>query len=354
PVVFAAAYPGYKDPPGNHIYRFRSLAVTKKADFPLALPFSLRLESLIPKLGLSIIHAHHPFLLGDVACRFSKKLNIPLVFTFHTQYEQYTHYFPLPQGFLKRLTRKMVTQYAEKCDCILLPAPSIGEVVQKYGITRRVERIPNAVDLSAFENTDGLAVRRRFGLTTREKVLVFVGRLAKEKNLEFLLDAFKMVVGNYSTARLLMVGGGPQEKALREYAVRLGLLNEVIFAGMAPYSEIRHFYGASDVLVMTSTTEVKPLALLEAMASGVPIVAVTAHGASDTVTHEENGILTPLSTKSFSEGVLRVLWDDRLREKLAEGALASAAQYSVTRIAGQVAALYEDLIAGKRRNTTKD
>lgn len=341
--VFAPRFPGFKDQePG--IFRFPSVSLTTKIKFPIAIPFAGSALKVIPTLNLDLIHSHHPFLMGVVGEKFARRLKIPLVFTFHTQYEQYSHYIPLPQDFVRKVSRDAVTRYAKQCSLIITPGTSIIELLNEYGIKDNVVHMPNAIDLTAFENPDRKSIRERYHISDDVILLTYVGRMALEKNLPFMLDAFRIIRGK-ENAKLMIIGEGPELENLKRYAHSLGVEQDVIFTGRVEYADVASYYGASDLFVMTSTTEVKPLALLEAMASGLPIVAVYAHGASDTIKDGENGYLTEENREKFAEAVVSSIKDRKLLAAMSESSRRIAKGYSIEATTEKLVGLYESAIA---------
>ena len=164
-------------------------------------------------------------------------------------------------------------------------------IKKDYGINKNVIYMRNSIELDDFKNPNRQKVREKYGIKENEKLLIYVGRMAPEKNIPFMLDSFKKI-SEKNPSKLLIVGEGSEIENLKQYAKDHGLENKAIFTGRVEYKEIPNYYGASDLFIMTSTTEVKPLALLEAMATGLPIIAVSACGASDTIQDGLNGYLT--------------------------------------------------------------
>jgi 1,2-diacylglycerol 3-alpha-glucosyltransferase len=342
--IFAPTVHGYTDDEEG-VYRYPSLSLTKKVNYPLAIPFSSAISKIIPTLSLDIIHSQHPFLLGVTGADWARRLGIPLVFTFHTQYEQYAHYIPLPGGIVKSLSRMLVRSYTDRCTLIITPGKSILELLHSYGITDKVVFMPNAIELSNFQGNGGPNIRERFGLEEGEALLLYVGRMAQEKNLPFMLEAFKRI-RETQKARLMIIGEGSMLQELKAKAKALGIGEQTIFTGRVEYKDIAPYYHAADLFIMTSTTEVKPLALLEAMASGLPIVAVSAHGSSDTIIHGQNGLLTDESLEGFA-GAVGSLLDDRGRlDEMRKESLKTARDYSIDTITERLLALYEKISSG--------
>jgi glycosyltransferase involved in cell wall biosynthesis len=344
--IFAPGYSGYRDREAG-VFRFPSLNLTRKVRFPIALPYSPRLSRIIERVGLDVIHCHHPFVLGNVGARYARKLKIPLIFTFHTQYEQYSHYIPLPQEAVKRAARAAVKKYAGKCDSIICPSPAMLELLQDYGVDMAVEMLPNAIDIHKFKGRDGGRVRQKLGLEEDEKLLIYVGRMGVEKNLPFMLDSFRDALKEYPRARLMIVGEGPELSALTRMKDGMGLGGRVIFTGRVEYDEIPDYLAAAYAFIMTSTTEVKPLALLEAMASGLPVAAVSGVGIWDTVTHDRDGILTGEDRGEFTAALLRLLHDEALHDRMSLEARKTGEGYSMTGTAKKLESLYQKMISQK-------
>lgn len=344
--LFAPEYRGYREEHSG-VWRFRSLSLTRRVDFPLPIPFSTRIFRLIPRLRLDVIHTHHPFLLGNVGVYFARKLGLPVVYTFHTQLEQYAHYVPLHQDFVRFMARNSVADYMRKVDRVICPSPSVRALLDEYGVERPVHVLENAVDTSAFRNAEGEALRRRLGIAPGRVVCLYAGRLGREKNLAFLLRAFSAVHRKDPRAMLMLVGDGPERESLQALARELGLAEQVLFAGRIDYRRIPQYYAAADLFVMTSVTEVKPLAILEAMASGLPVVAVAASGSQDTVTHGRDGLLSSCCEEEYARVLSRAVGDEALRRRLGARAPATAQRYSIDAYIDRLLEIYRAAGSGR-------
>lgn len=344
--LFAPDFPGFRDTE-ERVYRYPSVNLTNKIKFPVPIPFSPSAEKVMAENRFDIVHCHHPFILGDEGAKLASRQKAPLFFTFHTQYEQYAHYVPLPAEIVKAVSKSMVSAYSRKCSVIITPGTAIVELLKDYGVTKNVVYMPNSIELSAFGNPDGSMVREKYGFPGGEKVLVYVGRMAQEKNLPFMMDAFKKIK-EQAPSKLMIIGEGPELDSFRQYAQENGLEKDVIFTGRVEYEEIPAYYGASDLFVMTSTTEVKPLALLEAMAAGLPIVAVDACGASDTILNGENGFLTKEDREVFAETVVGLLKDEDMLAAMRRRTLEIAEGYSIENVISRLLELYDKAIEEKR------
>lgn len=330
----------------ENIFRFSAVNLSTQIYFPIAVPYYPGLTSLLRRIKPDVIHSHHPFVLGRVGLRVARRLGAPLVYTFHTQYEKYSHYFPLPQNFVRWAGRKAVLDYAQSADLLTTPAESSAELLQNYGVTKEIRILPNPLDFSPYNAPDRTKIRERYRIGQR-KLLLFVGRVGKEKNLEFLLRSFSKLTKEFGDEiRLLIVGSGGAEEELKRVVAELSLGDRVIFTGAVDYQEIPLYYGAADLFVMTSTSEVKPLVFIESMAAGLPVVAVEANGSKDTFTSGYNGVLTAEKVDDFAGAVRELLLDAPRRRQLARAARESVDQYSVERLTKELLKLYAETIAG--------
>ena len=345
--IFAPNFQDYEDPKDEHVFRYPSLNLTNKVKFPIPLPFYPKAEKFLSETPIDIIHCHHPFILGEEGVKWATKLNVPLFFTFHTQYEMYSHYIPLPQDFVKSVSKSVVASFTKKCSVIITPGTAIVDLIKKdYGINKNVIYMRNSIDLDDFKNPNRQKVRDKYGIKENEKLLIYVGRMAPEKNIPFMLDSFKKI-SEKNPSKLLIVGEGSELETLKQYAKEHSLQDKAIFTGRVEYKEIPNYYGASDIFIMTSKTEVKPLALLEAMATGLPIIAVSACGASDTIQDGINGYLTSENRDEFSNKVLELLNDEDKLKRMSEESLKIADSYSADKITDKLIELYKEEIAKK-------
>jgi 1,2-diacylglycerol 3-alpha-glucosyltransferase len=342
--LFTPGFDHYQDTEAG-IFRYPAIDLIHKVKYPIAIPFSPRIKRELKGLQLDIIHSHHPFVLGPVALKLAHRRNIPLVYTFHTQYEQYTHYVPLPADWVRWFSTRQVRRFSQSVTQVTTPAESARRILLEYGVTNSIQVIPNPIDLAKFLEHDGVAVRQKYQLD-QEKLLINIGRIAPEKNLGLLLNSFQYMLAKAppDTLKLMIVGDGPELPHLIRMTTSLGIQDSVIFAGLIDPALIPQYLAAADLFVMTSTTEVKPLAQLEALASGLPIVAVSAAGANDTIVQGENGLLVAENSQDFAEAVLSLVFDLNRHQYFQGKARQTAAQYAYSTIAAQYLSLFEQLI----------
>ncbi len=311
-------------------------------DFSLPLPVPPAAARHLAALDLDVVHAQHPFLLGGTARRLARRLGRPLVFTYHTLYDKYAHYVPLPRPLVARAAVAWSTRFANTADAVVAPSAALAARLRAQGVHRPIAVVPTGVDLARFHRGDRTAARAAAGLPARPLVL-YVGRLDREKNVAFLLQAFDRLARAHATAELVLVGRGTQDAALRRQAQGLAAGNRIRFAGGVAPAEVVGYYQAADLFLFASTTETQGLAVLEAMAVGLPVVAIRATGVEEAVVDGVSGLLVPEDADVFAAAALEVLRDGHLATKLASGARAAARPFAASVLAARLVALYRRL-----------
>lgn len=340
--IFAPKFPNYRDEEAN-VYRYNSVNLPLKVKYPIAIPYSFKISKMIKQSKFDIIHTHHPFNLGRKGAYFARKCNIPLVFTNHTKYEDYSHYIPFNQKFTKKIIRYLHKKYLNLCNCIIAPTANIKEFLLNIGIKSRIEVIPNAINLELLRSNKPHNIRKLYRLENK-KILLFIGRLAKEKNIPFIIKAFKILSKKRKNAVLLIGGAGYEEKNLKNLVHDLKIQNKVLMIGNIPHSEVSDYYSAADLFVTASTTEVHPLTLLESLAFGVPTIALEKSNLRDIIENGKNGFLTEASLESFSRQITDTLNDESMLRMLSKNAELSSKNYDIKSISRKLLSLYQSLI----------
>jgi glycosyltransferase involved in cell wall biosynthesis len=314
-----------------------------------ALAFGEEAMRVIPTLD--VIHAHHPFQSGRLVEPFCRRLRIPLVFTNHTRYDLYSDAYA---GYVPRTVRYAYLQrtlggFLARCDLVISPAASIAEWLHDFTGYADAEVIPNGIDTRAFSHPASAVSREELGFSADDVVLCYAGRLAAEKNTAYLAQEFALACAQTPRARLLVVGDGPSREDAEEALAAAGVADRARFAGLQPYARIPDFEAAADAFVTGSVSEVHPLVVLEAMAAGLPVVAVDSPGIRETVTDAVTGLLAPdTAPGALAQRITALSTDDALRERLATAAAQHAQAFSLEHTADKVAARYESLLAEKR------
>ena len=307
--------------------------------------YSPRIGKVIRKLNLDIIHAHQFFLSGQIAWYHSRKLGIPLVFTYHTRYELYTHYTPLPEELAKPLTQALATFYANSCDAVIAPTKSIRDLLLEYKIKKPIFVIPAGVDVNRFKKISGKEkIRGKYNISQDKILFLTVSRLGKEKNVSFLLKSFQKINKIEKDTFLMIVGDGPEKENLEKESIKLGLAEKIIFTGRIPNQKMPLYYSAADIFLFSSTSETQGVIFVEAMASGIPTVAIKANGAKDIIIDGETGFLTSENYDDFSQAVLKIISNEDSRKKMSERAVKEAQIFSIEKSTSNLLSFYKKTI----------
>jgi glycosyltransferase involved in cell wall biosynthesis len=315
------------------------------SDFSVVLPITAALEKRVNRFRPDVIHSHHPFLMGGAALRLASGLDCPLVFTHHTMYERYTHYVPGDSEALKRFVIELSTRYANLCDQVFAPSASIADTLRRRGIRSPVDVVPTGIRVADFAEGDGARFRRLLGIPAEARVIGHVGRLAPEKNLEFLAEAVARLLKRRPDSHFLVVGSGPSEGEIRRICDRAEVGARLHLAGKRVPPELGDAYRAMDLFAFASTSETQGLVVAEAMTAGVPVVAIDAPGAREVVKDGRNGLLLRApDAEGFAAALEQVLdLDQDTRERWQQQINDTAAEYSESRCVERALDIYRSL-----------
>lgn len=261
------------------------------SDFSVVLMAPRWLRRKIEAFRPDLIHSHHPFLLGATAVRLARMLDVPLVFTHHTMYEHYTHYVPGNSPAMQRFAINLSINYANLSDVVFAPSEAVAAILRRRGVRVPIHVVPTGVRLDEFEGGSGNGFRAILGLPEDSFVVGHVGRLAPEKNVDFLADALARFLEEASSAYALIVGDGPSKPVMRERLRRPGLEDRVHFAGELHGRFLVSAYKAMDTFAFASLSETQGMVLAEAMAAAVPVVALSAPGVDEVMGEAMDGQL---------------------------------------------------------------
>ena len=346
--VFAQTDPDYEDKE-PFIFRYPALHLPLQ-EYPITIPVSNFVDTLLPSLKLDVIHAHHPVLLGQVAARKAEALKIPLVFTHHTRYREYSHYaFGMPQGLVKQVIDRWIGDYMNHCQHVVVPSESIKQMLTKtYGVSEGITAVPTGINVAQYQQAEAGDIRQRHGWAEDDRVLISLGRLAKEKNWQTLITAVSPIIQEQPNVRLVILGEGEERERLEALAEKLGVAERVNLIGTVPFDKVPNYLKAADLFCFASVTETQGLVTLEAMAAGLPIVAVVATGTSDAVSDGEEGLLTPNDSGALAHALRQLLGDEPLRRRLAEAATRKASEFDLEKQARRLVQVYEQAIEAQK------
>lgn len=324
------------------------------SDFSVPLPLSRSLAGEVEDFGPDIIHSHHPFLLGDSALRAASMLDVPVVFTHHTRYELYGHYVAQDSDLLKRLALSLSLGYCDLCDGVIAPSQSIADFLKDHDVRTNIAVVPTGVDVTCFAG--GVGTRGRAALSIPADVFLVghVGRLAPEKNLDFLNAALLMFLQENIHAHVLIVGDGPSHATMEQALKREEFSDRVHFAGVLKGEALADAYAAMDVFAFSSLSETQGLVLVEAMTAGCPVVALNAPGVREVVVDRVNGRL--LSADADATRFAAALGEiasatEKRRQTLRRAARKTAAAYALDVTVARTRAYYQRIIGERRRRS---
>ncbi len=341
--------------------------VLKIPSFPIGLMnfrqsgiYPLKALKIIKKWKLDIIHSHTEFSIGTFARLISKQLNIPLVHTYHTMYEEYIYY--ITKGYFDSASKKLVEYLTlflcdKTIDELIVPTEKAKELFKdKYKVKRDVYVIPSGIDTTRFykENIDKneiINLKKDLGLKKTDFIVLYVGRIAKEKSIDFLINNFNSVLKQIPKAKMIIVGDGPDIKDLIDLSKKEGLENKIIFAGKAPWTDVPKYYSLCDVFVTASKTETQGLTVMEAMGASKPVVAIRDESFELMITDKKDGLFFD-DEKSYVDMIYEVYKNKKLRDEISFNARLTADKYSPYNYAKNVLKVYEKVIS-KDTNVVK-
>jgi 1,2-diacylglycerol 3-alpha-glucosyltransferase len=345
--IFAPAHQE-QDEHEINVLRFPSFVSLFNRAYPLAYPFlpRLTLSTHFQRLRFDIVHTHTPFVLGLTGANLALASGVPLVSTFHTLYSQYTHYVPLlPEPVTHTLLETYLPWYYNRCAEIICPSEIAAGYLREQGIERPITVIPTGIPLPPTEALDAetrTKVRESLGVQPETPLLLYAGRLAKEKNIGWLLEVLARVRREVSEARLVIAGSGAYQEELKARAEALQLGDSVLFPGPFPHEEMSALCAACDVFCFPSPSETQGLVISEARAAGAPCVVVDAGGAPETVRQGEDGFrIPPDDLETFAAQVVEILQHESLRHVLRANALRNARNFTPERMVERALEVYE-------------
>lgn len=354
--VFTTMTPGAPEEE-HHVFRVPSLPCILITERRVGLFYHPKLASVIKKLDLDVIHTHTEFSLGVFGRIMAIELHLPLVHTYHTIYEDYTHYVThnknLDSG-AKAFARVFSKVYCNTVQQVIVPTEKVKELLTTYSVHKDIAVIPTGIDVKKFDRENFsteeiMELRKQFGIGEKDKVILYLGRISKEKNLEEILMAMPEFMESRKQVKCVIVGNGPDKQRLENLSKELICHEQIIFTGEQPWDNIARFYQLGDVFVSASQSETQGLTYIEAMASGLPVVAREDKCLEDILENGVNGY-TFVNQNEFLQGLDKVLFDD-VGIPFGENSIKKVRKYTTEEFAERVEELYEKVL--KREGTGK-
>lgn len=345
----------YKLEEDNKIVRIPGIP-TGIYDYRLTGIYPLKAINIVKKWKLDVIHSHTEFGVGTFARIIAKQFNIPLIHTYHTMYEDYIHY--ITKGYFKKSSKKIVEYltlfYCDKtANELIVPTKKTYDLFkQKYGVEKNIYIIPTGIEVERFfkENIDTITIdnlKKDLGIKKSDFVVTFVGRIAKEKNVDFLIDAHKDLLKKNKNIKLIIIGDGPELSSFKNKVNKLKLNDNILFTGRVSWEHIPVYYQLSSVFATASTTETQGLTVIEAMAGGVPPICIEDESFKNVVIDELNGRL--FKTKRKYKSIILDLYNNPEKlQKLSKQARINAEIHSARHYAESVLDVYNHAINSKK------
>ncbi|MBN1557704.1 MAG: glycosyltransferase [Lentisphaerae bacterium] len=340
-LVVTLAFPGAEDSDKTTV-RLPAIKEVGGTQFSVKLPVPAGLKERLDGFEPDIVHAHHPFMLGDTALRIARRRALPLVFTHHTLYERYAYLFSRESDMLRRIAMAIATEFANLCDRVIAPTRSIERMIRQRGVCVPIDVVPTGIDVSLYESGRRGAFRDAHGIPGNAFVLGYLGRVVAAKNMAYLGRAAVRFLQAAPAARFLVAGDGEALAPLRRRVRAAGVGDRVVLTGSLEGRAVADAYAAMDLFAFASQTETQGIVLVEAFCAGIPIVSLDASGSRDIIRDGVNGRLLSADTppERFADVLLEAAGDAGLRRRWSEAARRRARDFERTRCARQLLEAY--------------
>ncbi|MDF2944604.1 MAG: 1,2-diacylglycerol 3-glucosyltransferase [Herbinix sp.] len=351
--VFTTTTPGAPEYEHN-VFRVPSMPFIFISERRVGLFYQPKLAHIIKKLGLDIIHTHTEFSLGIFGRIMARELRLPIVHTYHTIYEDYTHYLTHFKA-LDRRAKAFARTYSKVCcntvEQVIVPTEKTKELLMTYSVHKDISVVPTGIDLSKFARNhysveDVKALKMKYDINPQDKVLLYIGRVSQEKNIEEIINAMPEYMKNRESVKFVIVGSGPALEKLENLVQVMGLVERFVFTGSQPWDTIGLFYQLGDVFISASRSETQGLTYIEAMASGLPIVARADKCLEDILEEGKNGY-SFTETQGLFHGLDQILFLDKTTN-YSDNAVNKVKKYSTQEFAYQVEKVYQQVMSRDR------
>ncbi|MEK7595215.1 MAG: glycosyltransferase [Patescibacteria group bacterium] len=342
--VVAPSIKGVLDDP-KHVFRIPAIEVYSKYDIRASFPLPNKDVRNLLNIDFDIIHAHSCGTVGFFGYQLAKIRRVPYVFTYHTLFSEYVSHIFGGKLLTPKMVRWFSKFYCNLCDVVVAPSEKIETLLKKWEIEKPIHIVYTCVDLNRFTEGKTNYLFEKGYVLEEDVVLLYVGRLSKEKNVGFLIEAFAKVAKRVDRAKLVVVGNGTERENLEKVVLELGLSKRVVFTGIIPNSQLEKVYKSSHIFVMASLTEVHPRVVIEAVACGLPCVVVKDVSNQSIVVNGTNGFSVKHSLDKFSDACVKLCTDAPLRKRMGQNGRKLAEQkFSQTKQAKTLLTIYKALI----------
>lgn len=338
--VFTFAEPQHTSDFQNRIIRSPGIPIADTG-FYLSWRYSRKAKHLLQ--SMDIVHVHHPFLSGRLALRYCRSIQIPIVFTYHSRYDLMAQsYLPLmPEEFSTGVLQTYLPTFCESVQLVTTPTPGMVKVLNDLKVETPIYVLPNGIEIKKFQTAKPLS-RASLNFKEDDILLVYVGRIANEKNIPFLLEAFAGLAQAIHNVHLLIIGSGIQEyeDEITSLVQNLQIQNRVHFTGKVAYEDLPAYLAMCDIFVTASIAETFGMSNVEAMGAGLPVMGIQSVGVGDTVADGVTGLLSTHELPAFTAKLTRLCLDVKLRQQLSINARQASYKYDIEKVTEELVAQY--------------
>ncbi|MCK4591932.1 glycosyltransferase family 4 protein [Candidatus Parcubacteria bacterium] len=314
--IFAPESGKEKQKPKFTEFRFKSFQFPFEKNYRVTLPVSVKNIVPLKKLKLDVVYSQNPFGIGGLLAQmFAKIKNIPIIYMNHTMYSEYLHYIFGGFESPKTSVNKLIGIFCNHCDGIITPSDKIKKYLLELQVKKPIEIIPTSFDLEEFKGKKDKWLSEKYNLSKKENIILYVGRIAKEKNIQFVVRSFKLIKEKVENVKLFIIGSGNEVDNLKKLCSSLDISGSVVFTGVLKRRDVIKAYNSADVFAFSSLTETQGLVIYEAIASGLPVVAVYDEPFKEIVIDGYNGFLVSENTEDFSKKIIYLLRNKPVLDK---------------------------------------
>lgn len=333
------------------VFRFRSVPYPFYKEFKVSWPYTRKLKQFF-EFNTDIYHLQTPFSLGLLGMFLAKKQKAPVIMTYHSLWTEYVHYFPLPKKTMQAFAIRLSQQFCNQLDLVIVPSDAMKKEVESYGLDTKIVTIPTGFSFEHVNQDIDMDIRTIYNIPKDHKILVFVGRIGNEKNIHLLIDSFKEVFNADRKVHLLVIGQGPELESCINQAKSYNLENHITFTGRKCYDEVIAMLKKSDIFVFPSVSETQGMVSLEALACGLPVVAVNRMGTIDYLSDGKGGLLTEPTVSDFSKGIITTLHSKDVSQMKRE-ALEKASLYTMEKMTDRLLETYDNVYSEHKHKKNK-
>lgn len=340
----------------KYIYRLPSTRFIFSKNHRMALIYPPKLLLTFRKLKLDIVHTQTEFSIGLLGKLVAEFYDIPVVHTYHTMYEDYVHYILNGHLITKKGAHKFSKVFCNNCDHIISPAPKTKLALENYGVKKPINIIPTGLNLNKYlqkvEQDELLDIKESLGISEDKKVCLVLGRIAKEKSIDVVINSFAKVISKEPDLILLIVGGGQYIKELKKIVSKLKLENNVIFTDFIANSIIHKYYKLGDIFITASTSETQGLTYIEAMASGIPVIVKKDDSITNVITNNYNGYVFTKDSE-LPNLIVKLINDKTTQKRFIKNSMEIIEKYKSDIFASDVFNVYEETLENYNQNKIK-